>query len=56
MFTEEDFKRITGYDPVNDDLERMNCKDAGILGHSGCGVCSHGKPKFMCFENHGVIE
>lgn len=44
-----EFKQITGYEPVLDDLERVNCPHGGEVGHHGCGVCAaHGKPVFMC--------
>lgn len=31
------FKAATGHEPMNDDLQRCNCEDAGEIGHSGCG-------------------
>lgn len=31
------FRAATGRDPVNDDLERSNCPDAGKIGHWQCG-------------------
>lgn len=35
--------------PTDDDLERVNCKDAGNLGHMFCGWCEkHDKPRFEC--------
>jgi hypothetical protein len=33
----EYFKEATGHDPIQDDLERSNCKEAGELGHGSCG-------------------
>ena len=43
------FKRKMGYKPQDDDLERVNCKLAGKIGHSLCGWCKiHDKPRFMC--------
>lgn len=35
--TKEEFKKATGYDPENDDLERVNCSEAGKVGHLCCG-------------------
>lgn len=37
MITEEMFKSATGFDPVEDDLERCNCQKAGEVGHWYCG-------------------
>ena len=33
----EAFKKATGTDPVDDDLERSNCPEAGKVGHWACG-------------------
>lgn len=35
--TAEMFKKATGYDPVDDNLERCNCLEAGTFMHSCCG-------------------
>ena len=35
--TEEKFKECVGDLPINDDLERCNCKEAGQVGHYLCG-------------------
>ena len=35
----KEFKELTGCAPVDDDLERVNCKNAGEPGHSSCGLC-----------------
>jgi hypothetical protein len=35
--TREMFIAYTGFEPVDDDLERCNCKNAGDLGHFHCG-------------------
>lgn len=44
----DEFKARFG-EPVNDDLERVNCEQAGEIGHQQCGMCSvHDKPRFMC--------
>lgn len=37
MITREKFIEATGHEPVDDDLERANCKSAGDLGHFHCG-------------------
>ena len=36
---------------VLDDLERVHCEKVGILGHSSCGICPCGKPRFTCTEH-----
>ena len=47
--TAEDFKKMTGHDPENDDLTRSNCLEAGQAGHGSCGICSkHNQPRFIC--------
>jgi hypothetical protein len=47
--TTEEFTQRFGFEPEHDDLDRVNCKDAGSLGHMCCGVCStHNKPRFIC--------
>ena len=33
----EEFEAKTGEPPVQDDLERVNCKAAGSIGHWLCG-------------------
>jgi len=35
--TPDQFRAATGHDPIDDDLERCNCPDAGELGHQSCG-------------------
>ena len=35
--TAEMFKEFTGREPMDDDLERCNCKKAGKPGHMQCG-------------------
>lgn len=44
----EQFEQATGFPPDQDDLERANCGEAGKIGHLLCGVCRHGKPRFIC--------
>ena len=35
--------------PVNDDLDRALCRQAGSFGHRMCGWCKvHDRPKFAC--------
>ena len=47
--TEKQFIEMTGSEPVQDDLERTNCENAGQAGHHYCGVCpDHNKPRFIC--------
>lgn len=47
--TADDFQRMTGYPPRQDDLERCNCKKDSVPGHYYCGVCTkHDKPRFVC--------
>lgn len=47
--TEQYFIEKTGRVPVDDDLERCNCPQAGEIGHSCCGWCEeHQKPIFEC--------
>jgi hypothetical protein len=35
----EQFKQVTGKEPEQDDLERVNCSEAGLDGHYQCGLC-----------------
>jgi hypothetical protein len=50
MITAAEFTRVVGRPPKDDDLDRANCKEAGSIGHWGCGWCEHGKPRWMCAE------
>ena len=46
--TAEYFEKATGHKPIQDDLERCNCPDAGKDGHENCGWnFGMNKPKFM---------
>ena len=46
---EETFAEFVGRPPRHDDLERVNCLEAGDKGHFLCGWCSgHEKPRFEC--------
>lgn len=48
MITREKFLEATGREPVNDDLERCNCSQAGALLHLCCGWDEkEDKPQFM---------
>ncbi len=44
----EEFEKVVGRPPDNDDMHRVNCPDAGKLGHWCCGMCKCGLPRFMC--------
>jgi hypothetical protein len=47
--TIEMFKRATGQDPIQDDMARCNCPDAGKDGHKQCGWCKEKNlPRFLC--------
>ena len=47
--TVAEFKKYTGYEPINDDLDRVNCKEVGTIGHSLCGWCFiHNLPRLQC--------
>lgn len=43
------FRIRTGRWPKQDDLERVNCKQAGEIGHGNCGWCNeHRAPMYQC--------
>ncbi len=46
--TKREFFQRYGRLPERDDLDRVNCPDAGKLGHINCGLCSCGLPRFEC--------
>jgi hypothetical protein len=47
--TRDEFLDKTGREPVDDDLERVNCEYAGYPNHLGCGWCEgHSAPMFQC--------
>jgi hypothetical protein len=51
--TEQEFMETVGRLPVNDDLDRVNCPQAGTVGHAFCGRCPHGLPRFeVCYQCH----
>lgn len=40
---------VVGRLPVDDDLDRVNCDEAGEFGHISCGVCKkHNLPFYEC--------
>jgi hypothetical protein len=42
------FLRMTGTEPSEEDLERVNCSSSDV-GHFLCGVCEiHDSPRFRC--------
>ena len=46
--TRRHYVAATGVEPIQDDLERSNCKQAGEIGHMCCGWDhAHNKPRFM---------
>lgn len=48
MNREEFYNRMLYY-PQQDDLERVNCPEAGDQGHRWCGWCNkHNRPKYHC--------
>jgi hypothetical protein len=47
--TADEFWQRFGCVPLQDDLQRANCPEAGQVGHYQCGVCrKHDRPRFMC--------
>lgn len=47
--TAQDFTKMVGRDPEDDDLERCNCCKGGEPGHYSCGICRGcNLPRFMC--------
>ncbi len=49
MVTEEEFEKAIGWPPNDDDMERVNCKTVGDIGHWSCGWCNIcDKPRFEC--------
>lgn len=46
---EAEFLELTGREPINDDIYRVNCPEAGEFGHSDCGWCiRHNGPVYQC--------
>lgn len=58
--TSEHFRKATGRDPINDQLERVNCEKAGKFGHSMCGWCQqHDVPITWCggaWDGHDTLD
>lgn len=51
--TASEYEAAVGNAPVDDDLERVNCKNAGEMGHDYCGWCPKcNKPRFICGHVH----
>ena len=45
----DEFVTKVGREPINDDLDRVNCPLTGEIGHSSCGWCEVcNSPKFEC--------
>lgn len=52
LITREDFIKMTGSEPEEDDLERVNCNKAGTSGHYDCGVCKIcNLPQYQCMKH-----
>lgn len=48
IFTVREFIQMTGSEPVQDDMNRLNCAMSGKVGHEKCGYCNFNElPKFM---------
>lgn len=48
-YTAYEFRALHGRDPINDDLQRLNCPTVEGLGHWQCGLCpDHNKARFEC--------
>lgn len=53
--TPEIFFAATGSEPMQDDMDRVNCSQAGMSGHWSCGWCADDNlPRFMCSHNHAT--
>lgn len=51
--TSIEFAAAVGSEPKDDDMDRVNCRVAGTIGHSQCGWCwDCNKPRFMCGHSH----
>ena len=49
QITPEIWELFVGRAPVNDDIERANCYQEGMLGHQSCGWCHDCmKPRYTC--------
>ena len=45
--TKEEFETKFGKTTDPADLDRANCTQGGTCGHSQCGLCEHGTPRFL---------
>lgn len=55
--TKEEYKKLFGSEPIQDDLDRVNCQEVGKIGHFQCGICSeHDKPRFQCGCFNGGVK
>ena len=49
MKTVKEFEAAMGRPPEDDDMERVNCPDAGKILHTCCGWCEDcDRPMFAC--------
>ena len=48
--TLEEFEAKYGKSTDPADLDRVNCTQGGTCGHSQCGLCEHGTPRFLKCE------
>lgn len=48
--TLEEFEAKFGKSTDPADLDRANCTLGGTCGHSQCGLCEHGTPRFLKCE------
>jgi len=48
--TLEEFEAKYGKSTDPADLDRANCTRGGACGHSQCGLCEHGTPRFLKCE------
>lgn len=47
--TPAEFTARFGRAPQQDDLHRVTCDRAGMVGHTACGICDeHDRPRFEC--------
>jgi hypothetical protein len=57
QITPEIWELFVGRAPVNDDIERANCYQEGMLGHQSCGWCpACMAPHYMCGHGPGMTS
>ena len=57
MLTAKEFEEKVGRAPEQDDLDRVNCKEVGRVGHLHCGWCKEcDKPRFICGHVYRSIQ